>query len=69
MSVAIRYLGRGDTVAITARAVKHVGAPIVVPCHLDTFPPIETHAGAFATDVEAAGKRAIVLAPGEEIQL
>ncbi len=52
-----------------ARAVELVGAPVVIPCHYNTFPPIETDAGAFASDVEAAGKRAIVLAPGEETEL
>lgn len=52
-----------------ARAVALVGAPTVIPCHFDTFPPIETDAAAFAADVEAAGKRAIVLAPGEETTL
>ncbi|MBJ7471772.1 MAG: metal-dependent hydrolase [Solirubrobacteraceae bacterium] len=52
-----------------ARAVELVGAPTVIPCHFDTFPPIETDSAAFAADVEAAGKRAIVLAPGEETTL
>ncbi len=51
------------------RAVELVGAPVVIPCHFDTFPPIETDSAAFAADVEAAGKRAIVLAPGEETTL
>jgi L-ascorbate metabolism protein UlaG (beta-lactamase superfamily) len=52
-----------------AAAVKLVGAPVVIPCHYDTFPPIETDSAAFAADVQAAGKRAIVLAPGEETTL
>jgi L-ascorbate metabolism protein UlaG (beta-lactamase superfamily) len=51
------------------RAVELVGAPTVIPCHFGTFPPIETDAAAFAADVEAAGKHAIVLAPGEETTL
>ncbi len=52
-----------------ARAIKLVGAAAVIPCHYDTFPPIETDSAAFAADVEAAGQRAIVLAPGEETTL
>lgn len=52
-----------------ARAAQLVGAAAVIPCHYDTFPPIETDAAAFAADVEAAGQRAIVLAPGEETTL
>lgn len=51
------------------RAAELVGAPVVIPIHFDTFPPIETDAAAFAADIAAAGKRAIVLAPGEETAL
>ena len=32
-----------------------IGAKQVIPCHYDTFPPIETDAQAFKADVEAAG--------------
>jgi L-ascorbate metabolism protein UlaG (beta-lactamase superfamily) len=42
-----------------------VGARRVIPCHYDTFPPIETDAQAFKADVEAAGHgEVIVLDPG-----
>jgi L-ascorbate metabolism protein UlaG (beta-lactamase superfamily) len=38
----------------------------VIPCHYDTFPPIETDAQAFKADVEAAtDSKVVVLAPGE----
>jgi L-ascorbate metabolism protein UlaG (beta-lactamase superfamily) len=38
----------------------------VIPCHYNTFPPIETDAQAFKADVEAAGGgEVVVLAPGE----
>ena len=48
------------------QAAKLVGAKQVIPCHYDTFPPIETDAQAFKSDVEAAGdSQVIVLAPGE----
>jgi L-ascorbate metabolism protein UlaG (beta-lactamase superfamily) len=47
-------------------AVRLVGAKQVIPCHYDTFPPIETDANAFKADVEAAGlAEVVVLAPGE----
>ena len=43
-----------------------VGADQVIPCHYDTFGPIETDAQAFKSDVEHAGyAQVIVLAPGE----
>ena len=47
-------------------AAELVGAREVIPCHYDTFPPIETDAGAFKTDVEQATSSAVVvLEPGE----
>ena len=36
-------------------AARLVGAKQVIPCHYDTFPPIETDAQAFKSEVEAAG--------------
>ena len=35
-----------------AIACEWIGAPTVIPCHYDTFPPIETDAQAFKADVE-----------------
>jgi len=47
-------------------ACELVGADQVIPCHYDTFPPIETDAQAFRQDVQQAGyAEVIVLAPGE----
>lgn len=47
-------------------AAGFVGARTVIPCHYDTFPPIETDARAFKTDVESAtSSKVVVLAPGE----
>jgi L-ascorbate metabolism protein UlaG (beta-lactamase superfamily) len=47
-------------------AAELVGAKQVIPCHYDTFPPIETDANAFKFDVEARTDSAvIVLSPGE----
>jgi L-ascorbate metabolism protein UlaG (beta-lactamase superfamily) len=47
-------------------AVKLVGAPTVIPCHYDTFPPIETDAAAFKADVESdTASSVVVLEPGD----
>jgi len=47
-------------------AAQFVGADTVIPCHYDTFPPIETDAEAFKSDVQSAGTaEVVVLAPGE----
>jgi L-ascorbate metabolism protein UlaG (beta-lactamase superfamily) len=47
-------------------AAELVGARQIIPCHYDTFPPIETDVQAFKADVEQAGHaEVIVLAPGE----
>jgi len=47
-------------------AAELVGADTVIPCHFDTFPPIETDAQAFKADVEAkTSSKVVVLAPGE----
>jgi L-ascorbate metabolism protein UlaG (beta-lactamase superfamily) len=47
-------------------AAELVGADQVIPCHYDTFPPIETDAQAFKSDVQNAGfAEVVVLAPGE----
>lgn len=51
------------------RAAELVGAATVIPAHYNTFPPIETDVAAFAADIEAGGRRAVVLAPGEETAL
>jgi L-ascorbate metabolism protein UlaG (beta-lactamase superfamily) len=47
-------------------AARLIGARQVIPCHYDTFPPIQTDAHAFKADVEAAtSAQVVVLAPGE----
>jgi L-ascorbate metabolism protein UlaG (beta-lactamase superfamily) len=47
-------------------AVEFVNPEVVIPIHYDTFPPIETDAQAFKSDVEAqTGASCVVLAPGE----
>jgi L-ascorbate metabolism protein UlaG (beta-lactamase superfamily) len=47
-------------------ACEWIGADAVIPIHYDTFPPIETDAEAFKSDVEnATESKVVVLAPGE----
>ena len=49
--------------AVTATEL--VGAGTVIPCHYDTFPPIETDAEAFKAEVEEKGSSSVVvLEPG-----
>src|ERR687890_253217 len=43
------------------RAAELVGAKQVIPCHYDTFPPIETDAQAFKSDVESQGSSEVVV--------
>jgi L-ascorbate metabolism protein UlaG (beta-lactamase superfamily) len=48
------------------RAAELVGAKQVIPCHYDTFPPIETDAQAFKADVESkTSSEVVVLEPGD----
>jgi L-ascorbate metabolism protein UlaG (beta-lactamase superfamily) len=55
-------MDRHDGVA----AAELVGAKQVIPCHYDTFPPIETDAEAFKSDVESkASSEVVVLQPGD----
>jgi L-ascorbate metabolism protein UlaG (beta-lactamase superfamily) len=47
-------------------AAELIGAEIVIPCHYNTFPPIETDAEAFKQDVESrTGSKVVVLEPGQ----
>jgi L-ascorbate metabolism protein UlaG (beta-lactamase superfamily) len=47
-------------------AAEFVGAKTVIPCHYNTFPPIETDVQAFKSDVESATRSNVVLLdPGQ----
>jgi L-ascorbate metabolism protein UlaG (beta-lactamase superfamily) len=49
-----------------AAAAALVRATTVIPCHYDTFPPVETDAEAFKADVESqTSSKVQILAPGE----
>jgi L-ascorbate metabolism protein UlaG (beta-lactamase superfamily) len=59
-------MDRFDAVA----AAELIKADQIIPAHYDTFPPIETDAQAFKSDVQNAGyAEVIVLAPGESHSL
>jgi L-ascorbate metabolism protein UlaG (beta-lactamase superfamily) len=48
------------------RAAELVGAKQIVPCHYGTFPPIETDAQAFKSEVESqTSSEVVVLEPGD----
>ncbi len=68
IDVALMCIGGHYTMdrsdAVDAAAL--VGAKTVIPCHYGTFPPIETDAEAFKSDVESAtGSNVVVLEPGQ----
>jgi L-ascorbate metabolism protein UlaG (beta-lactamase superfamily) len=51
-------------------AAELIGAGTVIPCHFNTFPPIETDAQAFKADVESStSSKVVVLEPGESHSL
>jgi L-ascorbate metabolism protein UlaG (beta-lactamase superfamily) len=54
------------------KAAELVNAGTVIPCHYDTFPPIETDAEAFKSDVDGqtsyesrAAEKVVILQPGD----
>jgi L-ascorbate metabolism protein UlaG (beta-lactamase superfamily) len=72
VDVALMCIGGHYTMdrhdAVTAAGL--VGATTVIPCHYDTFPPVETDSQAFKADVEAqTSSKVELLAPGESFSL
>jgi L-ascorbate metabolism protein UlaG (beta-lactamase superfamily) len=68
IDVALMCIGGHYTMDRTdaVEAASLVGAKTVIPCHYNTFPPIETDASAFKSDVESATESSVViLEPGE----
>jgi L-ascorbate metabolism protein UlaG (beta-lactamase superfamily) len=48
------------------KAAGLIGAATVIPCHYDTFPPVETDSAAFKSEVEAqTSSKVEILQPGE----
>jgi L-ascorbate metabolism protein UlaG (beta-lactamase superfamily) len=49
-----------------AEAVRLIGPRQVIPCHYNTWPPIEVDVGAFKAEVESStATEVVVLEPGE----
>ena len=70
VDVALMCIGGHYTMdrhdAVTAAGL--VGATTVIPCHYDTFPPVETDSQAFKAEVEAqTSSKVELLAPGETL--
>ncbi len=68
IDVALMCIGGHYTMDRTdaVEAASLVGAKAVIPCHYNTFPPIETDAQAFKSDVESAtDSHVVILEPGE----
>jgi L-ascorbate metabolism protein UlaG (beta-lactamase superfamily) len=68
IDVALMCIGGHYTMDRTdaVEAASLVGAKTVIPCHYNTFPPIETDASAFKSDVESATESSVaILEPGE----
>jgi L-ascorbate metabolism protein UlaG (beta-lactamase superfamily) len=68
IDVALMCIGGHYTMDSTdaVDAAQLVGAKTVIPCHYGTFPPIQTDAQAFKSDVESAtSSTVVVLEPGE----
>jgi L-ascorbate metabolism protein UlaG (beta-lactamase superfamily) len=67
IDVALMCIGGHYTMdsADAVEAAQLIGAKTVIPCHYNTFPPIETDAEAFKSDVESATEsNVVVLEPG-----
>jgi len=68
IDVALMCIGGHYTMDSTdaVEAASLVGAKTVIPCHYNTFPPIETDSQAFKSDVESATRsNVVILEPGE----
>ena len=68
IDIALMCIGGHYTMDRTdaVEAARLIGAGTVIPCHYNTFPPIETDAEAFKSDVESATSSSVViLEPGE----
>jgi L-ascorbate metabolism protein UlaG (beta-lactamase superfamily) len=52
-----------------ALAAEMIGAPLVMPVHYNTFPPIAQNTEAFAEDIRIKGLKPVVLKPGETYSL
>ncbi|MEZ4532457.1 MAG: metal-dependent hydrolase [Thermomicrobiales bacterium] len=72
LDIAIIPIGDAFTMGPTdaQRAVEFLSPKVVIPCHFNTFPPIEQDAALFKREVEErTGVRCMPLKPGETVDL
>ena len=71
IDVALLPIGDNFTMGIddAVRAVKFLRPELTIPMHYDTYEPIRADAGEFSSRLEAKGRRALVLQPGESYTL
>jgi len=71
LDAALLPIGDNFTMGIddAVKATEFLGAAINLPMHYDTFPPIRVDAAEFVRKVEARGRRAAIVKPGESYEL
>lgn len=72
LDIAVIPIGDAFTMGPTdaQRAVEFLKPKVVIPCHFNTFPPIEQDASLFKREVEERlGVRCEIMLPGETIDL
>jgi L-ascorbate metabolism protein UlaG (beta-lactamase superfamily) len=71
LDAALLPIGDNFTMGINdaVKATEFLGAKINVPMHYGTFPVIDVDPGEFVRKVEAAGRKAKVIAPGETYEI
>jgi L-ascorbate metabolism protein UlaG (beta-lactamase superfamily) len=71
LDVALLPIGDNFTMGIddAVKAAEFLGAKVNIPMHYNTFPVVECDPGQFVEKVEAAGGKAMVVAPGESYEI
>lgn len=69
--VALLPIGDNFTMGIddAVKATELVGAAVNIPMHYNTFPYIEVNPQEFVDKVEAQGRKAVIINPGESYEL
>jgi L-ascorbate metabolism protein UlaG (beta-lactamase superfamily) len=71
LDVALLPTGDNFTMGIddAVKATEFLGAGVHIPMHYGTFPLIDTDPREFVSKVEAAGRKAVVVAPGGDYEI
>ncbi len=71
IDLALLPIGDNFTMGIddAVKAVEFLNAGLAVPMHYNTFPLIQADPHEFVRKVESIGKKALVMAPGETLEL